>query len=227
MNRHVRLPRRPAGALPVALLALLASSATAQGQPPTPTPTSRPRLSGGFGKPRATPAPTPAVAANPAGSEVVRAAGEKRGALAGKPGVSITNETLITDPSKGKLTTSQTAPAAPKPAAAPAAGEAPAAEPSLSAEEAKWRAAARSARERVESLKELVAQYEREAAKLESDFYAWDDGQYRDGVIKPAWDRKKEELEQARKDLTTAEAELTDLPEKARKAGALPGWLRE
>ena len=65
------------------------------------------------------------------------------------------------------------------------------------------------------------------ATKLESDFYAWDDGQYRDRVIKPAWDRTLRELEDARRELAEAEKDLSDLPEKARRAGALPGWIRE
>ena len=103
----------------------------------------------------------------------------------------------------------------------------PAPAPAASEEEAKWRAAARSARERVETLKLRITQFEGEEAKLQADFYAWDDGQYRDGVIKPAWDRKKAELEEARTELAQAEKDLADLPEKARKAGALPGWLRE
>ncbi|HXM79966.1 MAG TPA: hypothetical protein VOA00_12090, partial [Thermoanaerobaculia bacterium] len=59
------------------------------------------------------------------------------------------------------------------------------------------------------------------------DFYRWDDGQYRDRVIKPAWDKKREELETARIQSKQAEADLADLPEKARKAGVPPGWLRE
>ena len=63
--------------------------------------------------------------------------------------------------------------------------------------------------------------------KLENDFYAWDDGQYRDRVIKPAWDRAKADLEQAKVELEAAEKQLADLPERARKAGALPGWIRE
>jgi hypothetical protein len=46
-------------------------------------------------------------------------------------------------------------------------------------------------------------------------------------VIKPAWDKAREELATARKELPVAERELTDLPDRARKAGALPGWLRE
>ena len=36
-----------------------------------------------------------------------------------------------------------------------------------------------------------------------------------------------EDLATARKDLPGAEKELEDLPDRARRAGALPGWLRE
>jgi predicted RNase H-like nuclease (RuvC/YqgF family) len=84
-----------------------------------------------------------------------------------------------------------------------------------------------SARTRVEELRERVRRFELESKKLENDFYSWDDGQYRDGVIKPAWDQKREELETSRRELEQAEKELAELPETAHKAGALPGWLRE
>ena len=46
-------------------------------------------------------------------------------------------------------------------------------------------------------------------------------------MIKPAWDRTLRELEDARRELAEAEKDLSDLPEKARRAGALPGWIRE
>ncbi|HYN21089.1 MAG TPA: hypothetical protein VE078_09025, partial [Thermoanaerobaculia bacterium] len=94
-------------------------------------------------------------------------------------------------------------------------------------EEAKWRAAAQSARERARVGKGEVERLGAEAAKLETDFYQWDDGQYRDNVIKPAWDKTKQDLEAAKAELAAAEKDLAELPEKARKAGALPGWLRE
>ena len=143
--------------------------------------------------------------------------------------MAITNENLVTDPNKGRLTT-----AAPRNRPNPTAAATPvsptAAIPtpvSTEGGEAEWRERARSARRRVEELKARAFQLQGDAAALEKDFYRWDDGQYRDGVIKPAWDKKKEELEAARKELAAAEQELADLPEKARKAGALPGWLRE
>ena len=75
--------------------------------------------------------------------------------------------------------------------------------------------------------KARVAELEAATKKLENDFYAWDDGQYRDRVIKPAWDRTLSDLDTARRQLADAEKNLAELPERARKAGALPGWIRE
>ena len=170
---------------------------------------------------------TPEVTAVPGDGqslgETVRAAGAAKKRKESGPPISITNETLVTDPKKGRLTT-----ASPRSEPAPAAAERTRQTPAPAEEaEAYWRERVHSARARVEELREHVRQFEQESKKLENDFYSWDDGQYRDGVIKPAWDKKREELETARRDLEQAEKELSELPEKARKAGALPGWLRE
>ena len=192
----------------------------------TPTPTPRPKLTGGFGRAAATPIVTEGNGQSFA--DVVRAASEGKTRKEQKGSVAITNESLVTDPKKGKLTTSE-----PKnlPPPTPARGNetpAPASTGAAAAGgEAQWRESARAARRRVEELKARVYQLEGETASLEKDFYRWDDGQYRDGVIKPAWDKKKEELEAAKNELAQAEKDLADLPEKARKAGALPGWIRE
>jgi hypothetical protein len=219
-------------------LALAASCAMAD---PTPTATpAAPRLSGGFGRPQSTPAATniPGPRKGQSLADVVRAASESRQAVeTPKPGVAITNRTLVTDPSRGRLTTWQ---ATPRPTGSPAVAAgakatasaqpqaaAPTPEPDQAQEEATWHELARSLRQKVADLKERVALLDAEAKKLENDFYAWDDGQYRDNVIKPAWDKKREELVTARRDLEEAERDLADLPEKARKAGALPGWIRE
>lgn len=157
-------------------------------------------------------------------SDVVRAASQSKAHKEQKTSVAITNQSLVTDPKKGRLTTSQPNNV---PVATPTAGAQPAGTPSASEGEAEWKQRARSARERVEEAKLRVSQLEGETASLEKDFYRWDDGQYRDGVIKPAWDRKKLQLEAARKELADAEKDLADLPERARKAGALPGWIRD
>lgn len=225
--------RRLSSGFAAAGVLLGAAALTAAG--PTPTPTPRPRLSGGFGR---TPAPPPAAGGDGQSLEdVVKAARSPRSGKESKP-VAITNDSLVKDPTRGRLSTSQVRTPQPAPAGArviptlvPTAGAALAGpSPTASApaeDEATWRERARSARRRVEELKAEVAQLEADTKQLENDFYRWDDGQYRERVIKPAWDKKREDLETRRRQLVDAEAELADLPEKARKAGALPGWLRE
>ena len=210
----------------------------------TPTPTPRPRLSGGFGRPRATPVPVAVPEGGQSLADVVRAAqetGEKE-----KSGITIDNKNLVKDSAKGRLTTSSvaassassTARPAPVPAATPAAapvapvaaggnGTHADAAPAEGGGEAEWRETAQRERKAVEDARKKVADLTATSRKLENDFYAWDDGQYRDRVIKPAWDRARADLEQARVELDTAEKQLADLPERARKAGALPGWIRE
>lgn len=233
-----------AGCLLTAALAVAPPFANAA-PGPTPTPTPRPRLSGGFGR-----TPVPGVAGDGQSmADVVRAAGAPRDKK--EKGLAITNESLVKDPNKGRLSTSS--PPKPSPAAASAASPrttpqaqplfpgVPTASPSTStsavptpgapvlstAQEAEWRDRAHRARQRVEELRAQITTLEADTKQLETDFYRWDDGQYRDRVIKPSWDKKREELETAKRQLTAAEADLADLPEQARKAGALPGWLRE
>ncbi len=223
-------PRFRIGAAAVAVL----SVATAFGQAPARTPTPAPRLSGGFGRPRNTPAPTPAAEGAAPASDVVSAA-RSSATTPEKSSLTIDNRSLVKNPSKGRVSTSKVIPAparptptaaaaaAPTPAATAAAGEA-AASPGT---EAQWKEIAARARKRVADDKARVAELEASTKKLENDFYAWDDGQYRDRVIKPAWDRSRTDLETAKQELADAEKDLADLPEKARKAGALPGWIRE
>lgn len=211
-----------------ALALLLAATPLTATPKPTLTPTPTPqlhKLAGGFGRGAPDAALTPARTFVPGDGQslgqVVRDARKPRGT---RTPVSITNKTLVTDPKKGRLTTASPRPT-PTPGAAPVeTRSAPA--PDQEAE-TYWRERMHSARALVEELSERVRQFEQQSKKLESDFYSWDDGQYRDGVIKPAWDKKREDLETAKKDLEQAEKDLAELPEKARKAGALPGWLRE
>lgn len=198
----------------IAILALgaIGSMSAMSPAPAPPTPTPEPRLTGGFGK---TPVPS-----QPRRREVEK-----------KKAVRITNDSLVTEADKGKVSTSDVRPAAtPEPTAkAGAPAEAAAAPPAPSAEdrEAYWRGEGRRLRELVANLKESIARLEEDTRRLESDFYSWDDGSYRDRVIKPAWDKAREELTTARRELPAAEKDLADLPDRARRAGALPGWLRE
>jgi hypothetical protein len=199
---------------------------------PTATPTPQPRkLGGGFGRGAPEAVVTPALAETPAPgqslAERVRAADKTMKRKESKATVSITNQTLVTDPRKGRLTTSSPRPTSAPPTPGHERPRATAAAAEDASAETYWRERMHSARARVEDLRERVRRFELEAKKLENDFYSWDDGQYRDGVIKPAWDKKREELETVRRDLEQAEKDLSELPETARKAGALPGWLRE
>ena len=84
------------------------------------------------------------------------------------------------------------APGKPAPTPFPTTEVAPAVVPvadaaSAAGGEAQWRATA-AARKRVVDGKAKVAELDATTKKLENDFYAWDDGQYRDRVIKPSWD---------------------------------------
>jgi hypothetical protein len=192
-----------------AAAAIALASRAAPAPTPRPTPTPEPRLSGGFGK-------TP-VATSPSRRT------EK------KAPVKLTNDTLVTEPDKGKLSTSNVRPPTPEPSPKGGSAQDPSASaaPSTEDREAYWRGESRRLREQVAALKENIARLEEETRRLESDFYAWDDGSYRDRVIKPAWDKAREELATARRELPLAEKDLADLPDRARRAGALPGWLRE
>jgi len=215
------------------------SAAALLAQTPAKTATPAPRLSGGFGRPRNTPPPT---AASDSGgrslSDVVTAAKTSSSGPSEKSTMTIDNRSLVKNPSKGRVSTSRAsnAPAHPAPSPVPPTVVAPpavapvpsgeAASPSPGTE-AEWKDIAARARKRVADDKAHVTELEAATKKLENDFYAWDDGQYRDRVIKPSWDRSRTDLETAKQELAEAEKDLADLPEKARKAGALPGWIRE
>ncbi len=235
MNRPFRAPRaarRAGSAFWLFAAASVALAAT------TPTPTPRPRLSGGFGRPRATPVAATVTDGGQSMADVVRAAQETRdaaGAPAEKGAVTIDNRSLVKNPDKGRLSTSAAVATRTPVATAPGSGKVPESAPAAAAAvptppaggESEWQEIARRDRKAVADARARVAELSATAKKLENDFYAWDDGQYRDRVIKPSWDRTLSDLEDAKRQLAEAEKTLADLPERARKAGALPGWIRE
>jgi hypothetical protein len=90
-----------------------------------------------------------------------------------------------------------------------------------------WQERARAARDRVAAARRDLDESEARVSRDENDFYSWDDGQYRDNVIKPEWDRAKEAVERAKRELQDATDALSSLEDEARKAGAFPGWIRE
>lgn len=95
------------------------------------------------------------------------------------------------------------------------------------AEEEFWRTGARDLRlewrESVDRLKELEA----DAAGLRRRFYAEDDPFVRDGEVKPAWDRALDLIEEEKRNIDRVQEDLAEFLNEGRRAGALPGWLRE
>ncbi|MCM3878196.1 MAG: hypothetical protein NEA02_17495 [Thermoanaerobaculia bacterium] len=92
--------------------------------------------------------------------------------------------------------------------------------------EADWRALVGHQRSLVTDGEARVRDLETRTKQLENDFYAMSDGNRRDAVVKPAWDRAREELTKARQQLEDARRAVDDLSEDARKSNAPPGWLR-
>lgn len=92
--------------------------------------------------------------------------------------------------------------------------------------EADWRALVGRQRAIVANGEARVRELDTKTKQLENDFYAMSDGNRRDAVVKPAWDRSREELTKARQELDDARKVLEGLSEDARKSNAPPGWLR-
>ena len=94
-------------------------------------------------------------------------------------------------------------------------------------DEAYWTGRAREIRQRWRQSADEVTALEKESAGLRWKFYAEDDPYVRDQQIKPEWDRVLDDLRRSRQDVRAFQAELADFLEEGRRAGALPGWLRE
>ncbi len=130
----------------------------------------------------------------------------------------ITNETVVKLSAGVELTTAE-----------PSSGSPPSGEEASGSGEGRkafWQQAYQDARATVAYWREEEVRLNGEVNRLERQFYAEDDPAYRDGVIKPAWDKALVEWRNAK-----AQAEQTvGLPDKvmndARKDGALPGWFR-
>ncbi|HEX3531254.1 MAG TPA: hypothetical protein VH988_29690 [Thermoanaerobaculia bacterium] len=142
-----------------------------------------------------------------------------RRAVAGDSVVVITDKTLPNLP-KGQLT--YAAPAKKKAVEPGDAGGADAAH-----DEAYWRSRALDIRTRWKKSAEEVKDLEQSAAGWRRRFYAENDPYARDSHIKPEWDRVLDRLGKARAEVDAAKKELEDFQEEGRRAGALPGWLRE
>jgi hypothetical protein len=137
-----------------------------------------------------------------------------------KPIAVINNQNLAEFAKGQKLTTASAG-------AEEDATEAGAAEEEAARDEAYWRERGLEIRRRWRSALEDVDRLEGESAELRRRFYAADDPYVRDNQIKPEWDRLLAGLDQARRTLEGAPRELDAYLDEGRRAGALPGWLRE
>lgn len=229
-------------ALILATTMTLLGASTVIGAPqptPTPTPAAKKRkLAGGsFGVP---PAPTPATgAAADSLAAAARKAQEEAPPSNEKPGrkIVITNESLARpEPTPGGSSVTITGgagskpvvkvPPTPAPLEPDAAPVMPAYRDASGRTEREWRDRAAAARESVQSTQSSLDAANEEAKRLENDFYAWSDGNYRERVIRPAWDQAKDRVKALEGDLEKAKSAIADLEEEARKSGTPPGWLR-
>src|SRR6185295_7218570 len=145
---------------------------------------------------------------------------KERKAQGGKSVVVINDETLPKLAKKGQLTFADLSKTK--------AGEKPSAGDGASIEQEQyWRGRARAIRQRWRDAVDEGTDLERQAADLRRKFYAEADPFRRDGEIKPNWDRTLDRLRLAKERADAAKKEVGDLLEEGRRAGALPGWLRE
>jgi hypothetical protein len=89
-----------------------------------------------------------------------------------------------------------------------------------------WQRQYQLARGHVRFLEQEVDRLARAEEELKSRFYAHDDPAFRDGVVKPTWDRALLELRRRQEELSRARAYPDLVLRDARRAGALPGWFR-
>jgi hypothetical protein len=215
----------------------LIASVALTAQEPTPTPpgkTGRKLGGGNFG---VLPMPTPTGGAPGPGSlaSAARKAQDNEVPSAQKPskGVVITNESLrksVPTPTGASITITGSAKSKPGSKASPTRTPGPVVNPEYrdasGRTEADWQRRARVARQRIELADTGLSAARENAKRLENDFYAWSDGNYRERVIRPAWDQAKEKLHLLETEAEAARTGLAELEEEARKSGTPPGWLR-
>lgn len=190
-------PTAPASAPPPAL-------AAAQPQPPEPRVVIEPT------EPEAEAPPTLAEAAQRE---------RQRRRRTGEP-IAVINDTNLKEHAVGQLTFMEDDAEAAAAGGAEAAGaEAP--------DEQYWRQRILAVRQRLAEAATAVPELEEKVAELRRRFYEADDAYYRDSRIKPAWDRTIDQVAQARATVEALRSELEVALEEGRRAGALPGWLRE
>jgi hypothetical protein len=93
--------------------------------------------------------------------------------------------------------------------------------------EAYWHQRKQDVDKNLEDAKSRVEQIQSEINTLTAAFYAESDGVGQRPVIEQERTERLKALEVAKQDLANAQAESDGLEDEARKAGALPGWVRD
>lgn len=140
----------------------------------------------------------------------------------GQPSLVINNKNLADYAAGGVLTIAQDDPS--KATGAPSTAQE---EASAAAGEAYWRQRGLEIRKRWREAVDSIPVLQGKAEALRLRFYSTDDPALRDGQVKPEWDRALADLEQARYKAAQGAEEVGSFLEEGRRAGALPGWLRE
>jgi hypothetical protein len=143
------------------------------------------------------------------------AAERERRAAAPPASRSITNQNLVKAKPGEKASGKPVKPAEPAAAAPDGNGE------------AFWRNRSRELRQRWRDVVDEVADLESDADLLRRRFYAEADPYVRDGRIKPDWDRVLDRIRTLREEAERRREAVAAHLEEGRRAGALPGWLRE
>ena len=156
--------------------------------------------------------------------EAARTEKERR-AKSGKSTVVVNDKNLSRYASKGQITIADSK--GKKKGAAKAAAPAAPSAPAEVRDEAYWRNRARDIRERWHQTAEDLKKLEQRSTELRQRFYSENDSFVRDNQVKPEWDRVTDRLQKARAETETARQQLANFLDDGRRAGALPGWLRE
>jgi len=90
-----------------------------------------------------------------------------------------------------------------------------------------WHQKKQETDQQLQDAKSKVDQLQSEINQLTTAFYAESDGVGQRPVIEQERNERLKALEQAQQDLKNAEAQSDGLEDEARKAGALPGWVRD
>ena len=167
--------------------------------------------------------PAAEAAAHPPTLAEAAEAERARRATAQKPVLVLDNASLAAHGKDQKLTVAEGGGAEPEKAAADVARTTAA----RAEDEAYWRDRGLAIRRNWRAAYDRIDELQGEAEALRRQFYSADDPYVRDGQIKPAWDRALQDLEENRRQADQGARDVERFLDDGRRAGALPGWLRE